>query len=171
MQLSTNLCTIRTWRATDGDALVRHANNPRIAAQLRDRFPHPYTQADAERWLAFVATMDPLTSYVLEVEGELVGSIGVVLHSDIDRVSAEIGYWVAEPLWGRGIATAALQAFSTWAFDRFELTRLYATPFADNQASCRVLEKAGYQRVGLLRRAAIKQGQIRDLALYDLIRE
>ena len=104
------------------------------------------------------------------MDGEAVGGIGIELHTDVERVSAEIGYWLGESMWGRGIATEALTAVTAEAFKRFELTRLYALPFADHAASVRVLEKAGYVREGHLRQSAIKDGKIRDQLLFAAYR-
>jgi RimJ/RimL family protein N-acetyltransferase len=104
------------------------------------------------------------------VEGEACGGIGIELHTDVERVSAEIGYWLGEAMWGRGIITEALTAVTAEAFARFDLTRLYAVPFADHIASVRVLEKAGYVREGHLRQSAIKNGAIRDQLLFAAYR-
>src|SRR5262249_54630768 len=128
MELICDSCVIRPWRAADLDALVRHADNPRIAANLRDAFPHPYTRAAGEGWLALAATMQPVSSFAIEVGGEAAGGIGVHLRGDVERVSAEVGYWLGEAHWGKGIVTDALRAFSARAFDEYGLTRLFALP-------------------------------------------
>ena len=112
MELRCDSCVVRPWRAADLDALVRHADNPRIAANLRDAFPHPYTRAAGEAWLALAAKMNPASSFAIEVNGEAAGGIGVHLRGDVERVSAEVGYWLGEAHWGKGIVTAALRAFS-----------------------------------------------------------
>jgi RimJ/RimL family protein N-acetyltransferase len=171
MRLECGLCAVRSWRADDLDALLRHADNPKVAATLRDRFPHPYTRGDGEAWLAIAMAMKPETAFVIEADGGLVGGIGVTLGSDIERVSAEVGYWLGEAAWGRGIATAALVGFTPFAFEAFGLTRLYATAFEANAASRRVLEKAGYRLVGVMRKSAIKHGEVIDQALYELMRD
>jgi RimJ/RimL family protein N-acetyltransferase len=170
MHLDCGPCVVRSWRAEDLDALLRHADNPKVAANMRDRFPHPYTREAGAGWLAIALTMRPETAFVIEHGGELVGGIGVHLNQDVERVSAEVGYWLGEAVWGRGLATAALAGFSRYAFEAFDLTRLYALPFAHNAASRRVLEKAGYRLVGVLRRSAVKLGEVVDQALYDLVR-
>jgi RimJ/RimL family protein N-acetyltransferase len=103
------------------------------------------------------------------VDGEAVGSIGFVLRGDVERVSAEIGYWLAEPLWGRGITTEALIALTQYAIDTHGLTRVYALPFAWNTPSCRVLEKAGYTLEARLRRSAVKDGRITDQLQYAFV--
>jgi RimJ/RimL family protein N-acetyltransferase len=159
-------CTVRPWSTADESALLRHANNPRIAMHLRDRFPHPYEAEHARKFLQWV-TQQPLeTVWAIEVGGEAAGGIGIELHADVERVSAEIGYWLGETHWGKGIVSSVLQAVSPEVLERFDLTRLYALPFADNRASVRVLEKAGFVLEGRLHRSAIKHGQIRDQLLY-----
>ena len=134
--------------------------------QLRDRFPFPYEKEQARTFLGWIAKQPSPTVWAIEVDGEAVGGIGIELHSDVERVSAEIGYWLGEAMWGRGIATEALTAVTAEAFTRFDITRLYAVPFADHAASVRVLEKAGYVREGHLRRSAIKNGTVRDQLLF-----
>ena len=133
---------------------------------LRDRFPFPYEQEHATAFLSWLAQQPSPTVWAIEVSGEAVGGIGLELHSDVERVSAEIGYWLGETMWGRGIATEALMAVTKEAFARYEITRLYAVPFADHAASIRVLEKAGYVREGRMKQSAIKAGKIRDQLLY-----
>jgi len=132
---------------------------------LRDRFPYPYEMEGARAFLGWIAKQPSPTVWAIEVDGEAAGGIGIELHTDVERVSAEIGYWLGESVWGRGIATEALKAVTMEAFKRFDITRIYAVPFADHAASIRVLEKAGYVREGHLRRSAIKDGQIRDQLL------
>lgn len=166
MRLTLETCTIRPWATTDADSLQRHANNRNVSRHLRDRFPFPYEMTHATTFLGWLANQPSPTVWAIEVNGEAVGGIGIELHSDIERVSAEIGYWLGEGLWGRGIATAAVRAVTAEAFERYQITRLYAVPFADHAASVRVLEKAGYVPEGLMRQSAIKDGKIRDQWLY-----
>jgi ribosomal-protein-alanine N-acetyltransferase len=159
-------CVIRPWANTDAESLHRHANNRNVSIHLRDRFPYPYEMENAKTFLGWLANQPSPTVWAIEVDGEAAGGIGVELHSDVERVSAEIGYWLGEEKWGRGIATEALRAVTAEAFARYELTRIYAVPFADHPASIRVLEKAGYVQEGLMRQSAIKDGRIRDQVLY-----
>jgi [ribosomal protein S5]-alanine N-acetyltransferase len=166
VKIDCHLCTIRRWQWGDEKALIAAANNPKIARQLRDRFPHPYTVADAEAWLAYATTSTTNTEYAIEVDGIAIGSIGLTPGKDIERLTAEVGYWLREESWGRGIATAALVGFSNWLFTEWEFLRLEAKVFAGNSGSRRVLEKAGYQLEGILRRSVIKNGLILDQALY-----
>ena len=170
MRLELSRCLVRPWTSADADSLHRHANNRRVSIHLRDRFPFPYELEHAKTFLGWLANQPSPTVWAIEVNGEAVGGIGVELHSDIERVSAEIGYWLGEQMWGGGIATEALRAVTAEAFKRYDLTRIYAVPFADHLASIRVLEKGGYVREGLMRQSAIKEGQIRDQALYAIYR-
>ncbi|HXW06534.1 MAG TPA: GNAT family protein [Vicinamibacterales bacterium] len=158
-------CVVRAWRLQDADALIRHANNERVARQLRDRFPHPYTVADAIAFLKSTEAVLP-ANLAIEVDGEAAGGIGFVRGSDVERFGAEIGYWLGEACWNRGIASEAVVLVTGYAFDTFNLLRLFALPFADNVASIRVLEKAGYVREGLLKSSCVKYGHPRDQVLY-----
>lgn len=170
MRLALTLCTVRPWTTADVDSLRRHANNRDVSMQLRDRFPYPYTIEHARSFLNWITKQETPTVWAIEVDGEACGGIGIERHTDVERVSAEIGYWLGESVWGRGIATEALIAVTKEAFHRFDLTRLYAVPFADHAASVRVLEKAGYVREGHLRQSAIKDGAIRDQLLFAAYR-
>jgi len=166
MRLELSQCTVRRWAATDLTALVTHPNKRHVSIHLRDRFPFPYEVDHGRKFLDWIVQQASPTVWAIEVNGETAGGIGVELHQDVERVSAEIGYWLGEAAWGRGIVTEALQAVTAEVFRRFELTRIYALPFADNRASVRVLEKAGYTLEGHLRQSAIKDGVIRDQLLY-----
>lgn len=169
MELALERSTIRSWRAADVPALVRYANNRKIWLNLRDRFPHPYTKADGQSFVRQARRMDPETFFAVAVDGVAVGAIGYVLQHDVERVSAEVGYWLAEDFWGRGIATEALRALTAHAIAAHGLTRLFAVPFASNTASCRVLEKAGYVREATLRRSAVKGGVVIDQQQYAFV--
>ena len=169
MLLTLKKCAVRSWRTSDAESLLRHANNRNIWLNLRDAFPHPYTKHDARAYIRSVRDRSPETTFAIAVDDEAVGSIGFVLRTDVERVSAEIGYWLAEPFWGRGITSEALAALTRYAIDTHRLTRIYALPFAWNLASCRVLEKAGYVLEARLRRSAIKDGQVTDQMQYAYI--
>ena len=166
MHLHLSHCTIRPWLESDAESLQRYANNREVSIWLRDRFPFPYEMEHARTFLGWIAKQATSTVWAIEVDGAAAGGLGFELHTDVERVSAEIGYWLGQPFWGRGICTEALTAVTAEAFEHFELTRLYALPFADHAASARVLEKAGYVREGHLRQSAIKDGKIRDQLLF-----
>jgi RimJ/RimL family protein N-acetyltransferase len=161
---------IRDWTAGDLDALVRHANNRNIWIHLRDRFPHPYLESHGRQFLEHMAQLPSRTIWAIEVDGEAAGGIGLEPLTDVERISAEIGYWLGEAHWGRGITTDALRAVTAHAFATMDLMRIFALPFADNPGSIRVLEKAGYVREGHLRRSAIKDGIVRDQLLFAAYR-
>ena len=171
MKLELKTCTVRSWEWHDRDAVVHYANNKRIAINLRDRFPHPYTTTDARNWLDSVIGFEPETNFAIDVAGEAVGGIGFVMQHDVARRSAEIGYWLGEEFWGRGIVTEALIAVTDHAFANYDLCRLYAHVFEWNAASARVLEKAGYQLEGRMRKSVTKDGQTIDQFMYAVIRE
>ena len=169
MELSGQFCVVRFWRSSDAEAVAWHANNQNVARQLRDRFPHPYTRAHAAAFLKHALAAERPTSFCIDVNGEAVGGIGFVCGTDVERFSAEIGYWLSERHWGHGIATEALTLVTDHAFTSFNVLRLFALPFADNAASIRVLEKASYVREGGLRSSSVKYGQRRDQILYARI--
>ena len=162
-------CTVRTWQKADAESLVRHADNINVARHLRDRFPNPYTRQDARAFLKHATAANDPTNLAIEVDGEAVGAIGYVPGHDVERFSAEIGYWLGEAMWGRGIVTEALQLLTEHAFARMNVLRMFALPFADNIGSIRVLEKAGYTREALLRSSSVKYGVVKDQVLYARI--
>jgi RimJ/RimL family protein N-acetyltransferase len=166
MILQGDRCALRPWRMSDAEALVRHANNINVARQLRDRFPHPYTRGAAQAFLRFAGTSDRPTNLAIEVDGEAAGGVGYVPGADVERYSAEVGYWLGESLWGRGIVTDAVVLLTAHVFETENLLRCFALPFADNTGSIRVLEKAGYALEGILRSSSVKFGLPRDQAIY-----
>ena len=171
MRMEIGEWQIRSYREDDAESLARSAHNPRIARNMRDTFPYPYTLSDAHGWIAHTLQQSPQVDFAIASETEVIGGIGLKLQDDVNRRSAEIGYWLGEPFWGRGIATAALQALTEYAFAEFDLVRIYARVFEWNPASSRVLEKVGYVREGRLRSSVLKDGQIIDELLYAKIRE
>jgi len=170
MLMSGQRCVLRRWRGKDLAALVRHADNINVSRYLRDRFPYPYTRKDGRGFLAMAggAGADD-TRLAIDVDGEAVGGIGVIVGTDVERFSAEVGYWLGEPFWNRGIGTEALAMFSEDLFSRLNLLRLFAVAAAPNVASLRVLEKAGYQKEGVMRCAAVKFGVPNDQLLFARI--
>ncbi len=171
MQLELLQCTLRPWHPNDVAALVRHANNRNIWRNVRDRFPHPYTAEAAEMWISLAQNNLYEPSFAIAVDGEAVGGIGLIFGQDIERRSAEIGYWLGEEYWGRGIVTEAVCALCEYTFAQFDLARIWAGVFEWNPGSMRVLEKAGFQREGILRKAATKDGQTIDVVLYAMVRD
>lgn len=186
--------TIRPWLATDAADLARLADNRAVWRNLRDGFPNPYARKDARAWIRAVTRTVPYLHFAIVagpaagggpgqgdedgvgprrgvrgsgVPGQaLAGGIGLILQTDIHAGSAEIGYWLGQPYWGRGIMSAALAAFTAFAFDEFRLRRLYAMVLEWNPASMRVLEKCGYAREGRLSKSALKDGTVADEFLF-----
>ena len=170
MEIDCGLCSLRPWRESDAAPIVRHANDREVWRNLRDRFPHPYAPADARAFIRAVARQSPTMNFAVVLNNGPVGAIGLNLGTDVERYSAEIGYWLGRAYWGRGIMTAAVRAATEYAFGPLGLVRVYALPLADNPASVRVLEKAGYVREGLLRASVVKAGEVHDQFLYAAVR-
>jgi [ribosomal protein S5]-alanine N-acetyltransferase len=158
--------TIRPWRLDDAESLTRYANTRKVWLSLRDRFPHPYTSEDARKFLEATVKIEPITIFCVEVNGTAVGGIGIHLGIDVHRHTAELGYWLGEEFWGRGIMTEAVGAFTDFCFRRFSLRRIHAEPFAKNRASARVLEKSGFVLEGRLKNNVVKDGELLDSLLY-----
>ncbi|RPE74602.1 GNAT family N-acetyltransferase [Vulcaniibacterium tengchongense] len=161
---------LRAWRDDDLDALLRHADDAEVARGLGERFPHPYTRADGERFLAGEVIDPSEPAFAIEVDGQACGGIGAHPGLGERRRSAEFGYWLGRALWGRGLMTRVVAAFAPWAIDALGLYRLQASVHVGNPASARVLEKNGFEREGVLRCAVVKHGEPRDLLLYAKVR-
>ena len=171
MKIDFDSYHIRSFSNKDIRSMVRHANNPRIAANLRNRFPHPYTVDDAEKWLEYVKSKKPETNFAIATPSEAIGGIGFELMDDVHYQTAELGYWIGEDYWGRGIMTAAVTVFTEYAFRNYDLIRIFAAVFESNPASVRVVEKAGYTFEGRLRRSVNKNGRILDELMYAKVKE
>jgi RimJ/RimL family protein N-acetyltransferase len=170
MRLDCKLCVVRDWELTDRASLLRNANNKNVWRNLMDRFPHPYTEGDADTWLLPTAQMPPRNHWAIDVEGRAVGGIGVDPGQDIHANTAHFGYWLGEPYWGRGIMSAAVHHTVEHVFSQSDLVRLEAPVFEWNPASMRLLEKCGFVREGVLRKSAFKDGQLIDIMLYARVR-
>ena len=171
MRIPIGEYVLRDYRRSDVEALVKYANSARVARFLRDRFPQPYTRADAVAWIRQVRERDVGTVLAIATPRELIGSIGVYPKDDVYRRSAELGYWVADPFWGRGIATSAVEAVCKIAFTTTSLNRIFACVFEDNVPSCRVLENCGFTLEGVHRKAVFKGGVFADEKVYALLVE
>ncbi|MBC6491336.1 GNAT family N-acetyltransferase [Flavihumibacter stibioxidans] len=162
--------TIRSWKQEDLNDLVFHANNINIWNNLRNYFPHPYTEEHGKLWLDQVVDSTPLVNLAIDVDGEAVGGIGLILNGDVYIKSAEIGYWVGENYWGKGIATEAVRQMTEYSFYYFDIIRLYAEVFENNKASMRVLEKNGYYLEGVRRKAVFKNETLMDDYIWVKLR-
>ncbi|MBI2171696.1 MAG: GNAT family N-acetyltransferase [Chloroflexi bacterium] len=163
--------SLRPWRPGDEAALTKYANNWNIWINVGDRFPHPYTKEDAREWVSGQQGREPVTTFAIATAEEAIGGIGYHMQGDVRRRSAEIGYWLGEPFWGRGIMTTAVKALSTYAMERHGLVRLYAHVFEWNLASAAVLEKAGFTLEARLKKAVTKNSQTIDELLYALVKD
>ena len=170
MHLDCGKCVVRDWRPGDKAALLRVADNRNVWRNLSHRFPHPYTEADADFWFGLLAQMREPTHWAIEVDGEAAGGIGVDPGEGIYSKSGRFGYWLGEPFWGRGIMTSAVRATSNYILDQLGLVRLEAPVFEWNPVSMRVLEKCGFVREGVLRKSILKDGEIIDGVLYARVR-
>lgn len=165
-------CRIRRWRIEDAEDLAAALNNENVLNNLRDGLPFPYTAEDGREYIKAMLAADRNEVFAFAVEycGKAVGSIGIFRQGNIHFKTAELGYYIAEEFWGRGIATAAVKAACAHVFENSDIIRIYAEPFARNKASCRVLEKAGFVCEGTLKNNAVKCGKTEDMKMYALVR-
>ena len=163
---------IRPWRIDDASDLAEAINNKKVLDNLRDGISYPYTEKDAEGFInaALAAEKDSQYAFAITYDGKVVGSIGVFRKENIHRLTAEMGYYIAEPYWGKGITTEAVKRMCDLVFENTDIIRIFAEPYAFNNASCRVLEKAGFQFEGVLRQNAIKNGQPVDMRMYAILK-
>jgi RimJ/RimL family protein N-acetyltransferase len=157
---------IRDWCIDDASSIARYANNRKIWTNLRDAFPYPYSKNDALAYISRSLQTDPRVAFAIATEREAIGSIGLMPGKDVHRFSAELGYWLAEPFWRRGIMTEAVKAVSKYALETLGFSRIYAEPYATNTASARVLEKSGFVLEGIMRASVFKDGRVLDQFLY-----
>ena len=171
MNIKVGKCVIRDWRMDDAPSIAKYANNRKIWINLRDGFPYPYQLSDAENFLSKVAQQKPRTVFAIANDKEAIGSIGLMLGEDVHRFTAEMGCWLAEPFWNKGIMSEVVRGFTDFAFEKFELNRIFAEPYIGNTASVRVFEKAGFVFEGTLRASVFKDGKVLDQYFYAKIRQ
>jgi RimJ/RimL family protein N-acetyltransferase len=171
MIIKCEKCVLRKWNNNDLQNLIKHANNAQIASNMRDGFPHPYTIEKGEEWLEIASSNESAHNFAITQDNEAIGGIGLEVGHDIERISAETGYWLGEEYWGQGIVSSALKGILDYGLNNLKLERIYATPFDHNIPSRKVLEKNGFILEGIMRRSVIKQGKIYNKALYSIIRE
>ena len=158
---------LRKWDESDLDNLVTYANNLNVAKWLTNGFPHPYTYEDGKAYLSMIANDNPVKVFAIDIDGKAVGSVGIFPQTDIHEKSAEIGYWLAEEYWGKGIMPKAIQEIVTYGFQTFDIVRIYARPFSTNLNSQRVLENAGFILEARLKKALFKNGELMDELIYS----
>ena len=162
--------TLRPWTHEDLKSLVKYANNNAIAKNMTDQFPHPYTEESGRTFITFATKDSPIHIFAIEVKGEAVGGIGIHPQQDIARKNAELGYWLGEPFWGKGVLTKAIPQLLDFAFKTFDITRVYARPFGTNIASQKVLEKSGFKLEARFEKTIFKNGSFEDELIYAVRR-
>ncbi|UPT65613.1 MAG: GNAT family N-acetyltransferase [Sphingobacteriales bacterium JAD_PAG50586_3] len=163
--------SLRPLQITDAEAIARMGNNPLIAGFMRDVFPHPYTLENAIAFINNVKDTTPTRVFAIVANGEHVGCCGIFPKDDVYRMNAEVGYWLGQEYWGKGIATQATKLLAEYGFDTLGMNRIYASVFAPNKASGRVLEKAGFVYEGTQRQSVYKNGEYLDELFYSLLRK
>lgn len=157
---------LREWTTKDLGSLVKHANNFKIAKNMTNAFPYPYTEKFGRRYIGKAITAKPTQIFAIDIDHEAVGSIGVYPQTDIHCRNAEMGYWLAEQYWGQGIITAAIRQMAGYSFKNLEIDRIFARPFGTNIASQRALEKAGFIFEGKFEKTIFKNGEYLDELFY-----
>lgn len=167
----SHLCTLRPFQISDSISLAKHANNRLVWRNLRDRFPSPYTEMDAIQFIQMVSCSSPVTEFAVDINGNAVGAAGIILKEDIYRGNGEIGYWLGQDYWGKGVGTFIVGELVRKAFEEFKLYRVYAEVFENNTASARVLEKNGFVKEATLRKAIVKDGVYQNLNIFSILKQ
>ena len=158
--------TLRPFSHNDIESLMEYANNPKIAANLTNQFPHPYTRENGENFLKFAMQQSPPKIFAIDINGKAIGGIGLHVQSDIHIKNAELGYWLAEPFWGQGIMTKAVVHMVDYGFKNLDINRIFARPFGTNIASQKVLKNAGFVLEGKFKGTIYKNGEYLDELIY-----
>lgn len=163
--------TLRPFTVNDLNSLVKYANNPKIANNLTDKFPYPYTKENGKMFIEFATKNTPTNIFAIDINGEACGGIGIHPQEDVHRKNAELGYWLGEPFWGNGIITKAIEQIADYGFKNFDITRIFARPYGTNFASQRVLEKAGFILEARFEKTLFKNGEYKDELIYAIRRK
>lgn len=159
MILTDGNLSLRPIRSSDAELILKYANNKKLADNLRDYFPHPYTIEDAHAYIKMISEQEVLSNFVMAIDDEFAGMVGLILQGDVYRFTGELGYWLGEPYWGQGITTKAVKLLTEYAFTELNLKKVIACVFGFNQGSIRVMEKAGYRREGVIQDAVFKKNK------------
>lgn len=163
--------TLRPWQLDDLENLMNYANNYEIAKNLTNHFPHPYTRESGENFIAMATKEEPFNIMAIAIGGEAAGAIGIHPQADIFCKNAEMGYWLAQPFWGKGIMTRAIRQMCEYGFKTWDINRIFARPFGSNMGSQRVLEKAGFGLEARFEKTIFKNGIYEDELVYALRRQ
>ena len=170
MEINSGKCVLRTWDDSDIELLPEILNNQKILANLRDIFPKPYMKKDARDWIALNKSKKPSENLVISFNDQLIGGIGLKLQENVHRISAEIGYYLSEKFWGKGIMTDAVLGMTKYGFETFPINRIFGGVYSSNPSSIRVLEKCGYSLDGIYRQSIIKNDEILNEHIYSILK-
>lgn len=162
---------LRPWNISDLDSLVKYANNWNISKNMTDKFPFPYSEFDGKAFIEFATKDNPIQIFAIDIDGQAVGGIGIHPQDDIHRKNAELGYWIAEPFWGKGIISSAIKQIIEFGFTTYDIDRIFARPFSTNTGSQRVLEKNNFILEGRFEKVLIKHNEYLDELIYAVRRE
>jgi RimJ/RimL family protein N-acetyltransferase len=162
---------IRPWKNEDAKQLSIAANNQNIGNMLRDGFPFPYTEKDAEEWIVMNEDKEEPNNFAVIAEGQIVGGIGFLQKENIYRKTAEIGYWLDENYWNKGITTEAVRLLVSYIFLNLDIDRIYSEVFSNNPSSMKVAEKNGFHLEAVHRKAIIKNNQVLDAYVWVKFRD
>ncbi len=166
----SNGVVLRSFEKDDAKQLAKLANNKNVWDNLRDYIPFPYSEKDATEFIEFCLSLNPITNFAIEYNGELAGSIGLIPQRDVYRKSAEIGYWIGEPFWGKGIVTEAVRLITDYGFDNLDIVRIFTGVFAYNHASRKVLEKNGFKEEGVFEKSVYKNNEFHDEVRFGKVK-
>lgn len=166
-------CKIREWKLEDAEDLAAVISDKDVQDNLRDGIPYPYTREDAEEFISAMLSADrnKVFAFAITADEKVAGSIAVFRQENIHSRTGELGYYLAQDYWGKGLMPEAVKQICDYVFCNTDMIRIFAEPFAQNIRSCRVLEKAGFQYEGTLRCNAVKNGLVMDMKMYARLRD
>lgn len=159
---------LKQWEITDAEALVKYAGNPQITRFMSDGFANLSTPEGARKFIEFANSGTDKIYRAIELDGEVVGGIGISVQTDIYRKNAELGYWLAEPFWGRGIISRVIPMIVKEGFNTLDITRIFAKPFHINPASHRVLVKSGFKLEAIFEKTVFKNGEYINECIFGI---